>query len=121
MCLFSVAALGATGLGPVFAGWIELDSHLEWRWIQWIHAMLVLFSSINDRSLGDSLDDFSVTGIFLVSVVVFMTETRSAVLLTRLARHLRQKTGDHRYRARAEDERASLRTLIKISCTRPIC
>ena len=50
-----------------------------------------------------------------------MKETRSAVLLTRLAKKLRKETGDSRYRARVEDERASLRTLIYISCTRPLC
>jgi hypothetical protein len=50
-----------------------------------------------------------------------MKETRSAVVLTRIAKKLRKKTGDHRYRARVEDERASLKTLIWISCTRPIC
>lgn len=50
-----------------------------------------------------------------------MKETRSGVLLTRLAKKLRKDTGNHHYRARVEDERASLRTLIYISCTRPIC
>ena len=52
---------------------------------------------------------------------IFMKETRSAVLLTRLAKKLRKETGDARYRARVEDERTSLRTLIYISCTRPLC
>lgn len=50
-----------------------------------------------------------------------MKETRSTILLIRLARKMRKDTGDHRYRARAEDEAASLRTLIYISCTRPLC
>ena len=52
---------------------------------------------------------------------IFMKETRTAVLLTRLAKKLRKETGNPHYRARVEDERASLRTLIYISCTRPIC
>ena len=50
-----------------------------------------------------------------------MQETRSGVLLTRLAKKIRKETGDNRYRARIEDERASLWTLIRISCTRPLC
>lgn len=50
-----------------------------------------------------------------------MKETRSTILLVRLARKMRKETGDHTYRARAEDETASLRTLIFISCTRPLC
>ncbi|TCD71762.1 hypothetical protein EIP91_003105 [Steccherinum ochraceum] len=100
MAVFSVTALGGTGLGPVAAGWIEMNSHLEWRWIQWIHMIL--------------------TGLLALSIPIFMRETRAAVLLTRIARKTRKKTGDHRYRARVEDERASLKTLIYISCTRPI-
>lgn len=56
----------------------------------------------------------------LILIPIVMEETRTSVLLTRLAKKLRKETGDIRYRARAEDERASLKTLIFISCTRPI-
>ncbi len=49
-----------------------------------------------------------------------MKETRSSILLTRLAKKIRKETGDNRYRARVEDERTSLGTLIFISITRPI-
>jgi len=100
MAIFSVAAFSGVGLGPIISGWIEVNPHLEWRWIQWIHLML--------------------SGVFIVVAIVFMKETRSSVLLTRMARKLRKRTGNHRYRARVEDERASLKTLIYISCTRPI-
>lgn len=41
MAFFALAAIGGTGLGPVGAGWIEMDPRLEWRWIQWIHFMCV--------------------------------------------------------------------------------
>lgn len=54
-------------------------------------------------------------------VPLFMKETRSTVLLERLTKKMRKETGDQRYRARVEDERPSLRTLIYISSTRPIC
>ncbi|KAJ3493498.1 hypothetical protein NLJ89_g11005 [Agrocybe chaxingu] len=39
MSIFALAAVGGTGLGPVFAGWIEMDSNLQWKWIQWIQMM----------------------------------------------------------------------------------
>ncbi|KAH9849849.1 MFS general substrate transporter [Lenzites betulinus] len=100
MSLFSVMALIGPGVGCAAAGWIEQDPRLEWRWIQWIHVIW--------------------TGIFVVAVPICMKETRSGVLLTKLAKKLRKDTGNHHYRARVEDERASLRTLIYISCTRPI-
>jgi multidrug resistance protein len=100
MSIYSLAAVGSIGLGPVPAGWIEMNSHLQWRWIQWIHMIL--------------------TGVILILVIVVMKETRSTIILTRLAKKLRIETGNHRYRARAEDEVGSLRTLLYISCTRPL-
>ncbi|KIM88106.1 hypothetical protein PILCRDRAFT_62793 [Piloderma croceum F 1598] len=100
MSIYSLAAVGGTGLGPAVAGWVELNPRLQWRWIQWIHMIL--------------------TGAVLLLVIVLMKETRSTIILTRLARKLRKETGDKRYRARAEDEEGSLSTLILISCTRPV-
>ncbi|TDL23740.1 MFS general substrate transporter [Rickenella mellea] len=100
MSIFAMAAIGATGLGPAGAGWIEMDHKLEWRWIQWIHLI--------------------VTAVYFAIMPFAMKETRSTVLLTRVARKMRRKTGDPRWRARAEDERGSLSHLIYISCTRPL-
>ncbi|PPQ69601.1 hypothetical protein CVT26_001589 [Gymnopilus dilepis] len=100
MSFFAVTAVGGTGLGPAFAGWIEMNPRLGWRWIQWIQMIIC--------------------AAFLVLLPFVMKETRASVLLTRIARKLRRETGDHRYRARVEDERAKLSTLIWISCTRPI-
>ena len=39
MSILAIASVGTTGLGPVFAGYVEMNPHLEWRWIQWIHLM----------------------------------------------------------------------------------
>ncbi|KAK0444803.1 MFS polyamine transporter [Armillaria borealis] len=100
MTFFTAAAIGGTGVGPIMAGWIEMNQRLEWKWIQWIQMMIC--------------------GIYIVLVPLIMKETRSSILLTRLAKKIRKETGDKRYRARVEDERASLRTLIFISITRPI-
>ncbi|KAL0953642.1 hypothetical protein HGRIS_004846 [Hohenbuehelia grisea] len=100
MAIFAFAAVGGTGLGPVYGGWIEMNPHLRWRWIQWIQMIIC--------------------GAFGVFLPFVMKETRSAILLTRLAKKMRKGTGDNRIRARVEDERASLRTLIYISCTRPL-
>ncbi|KAA1468947.1 MFS general substrate transporter [Dentipellis sp. KUC8613] len=100
MAIYSVTALGGTSIGPIAAGWIDADPRLGWRWIQWIHVIA--------------------TGVTLVGVCLIMTETRASVILKRLAKKIRKETGDHRYRAHVEDESASLKTLIYISCTRPI-
>ncbi|KAF8449345.1 major facilitator superfamily domain-containing protein [Boletus edulis BED1] len=100
MALFAIAAIGASGLGPLFAGWIESNNHLGWRWIQWISAI--------------------VSGVYAVFVLLLLTETRADIILTRLARKMRQTKQDSRYRARAEIDKHSVFTLIKISSTRPI-
>ena len=49
-----------------------------------------------------------------------MKETRSSIILIRIAKKLRKTTGDNRYRARVEDELPSLANLIIIACTRPV-
>jgi len=100
MALFVVVAIGGTGLGPAYAGWIELNPHLGWRWIQWIQMII--------------------STLYLVLLPLVLKETRSSVLLKRLAKKLRKETGDIRYRARAEDKSQSLGHMIYISCTRPI-
>ncbi|KAI0039492.1 MFS general substrate transporter, partial [Auriscalpium vulgare] len=100
MSIFAVAAVGSTGLGPVAAGWIQANPHLQWRWIQWLHVI--------------------VTALCLVLLVLFMRETRTSVILTRRTKKLRAETGDDRYRSVAEIELPSLKTLLIISCTRPL-
>ncbi|KAF7371056.1 Drug transporter [Mycena sanguinolenta] len=100
MAIFSVAALSGSGLGPLAAGWIEMNHRLQWRWIQWIQMIIC--------------------GVYSLAVPFVMKETRSSILLMRLAKNLRKETGNPRYRAIIEDQRASLTSLIFISCTRPI-
>ncbi|KAJ7498000.1 MFS polyamine transporter [Mycena galericulata] len=100
MAIFSVAALGGTGVGPVVAGWVEMNPRLAWRWIQWIQMIIC--------------------GVYSIIVPLVMRETRSSILLVRLAKKIRKETGDHRYRARIEDQRPSLISMIIVSCTRPI-
>ena len=50
MSVFTFAVIGSTGLGSVAAGWIEMNPHLGWRWIQWFHLMSVPFSLAFPRS-----------------------------------------------------------------------
>jgi len=44
MALFTLIAIGGTGLAPVYAGWISINPNLEWKWIQWVHMMYVTAS-----------------------------------------------------------------------------
>ncbi|KAH9004583.1 major facilitator superfamily domain-containing protein [Lactarius hatsudake] len=100
MSLFALSAIGGTGLGPVGGAWIEANPHLQWRWIQWFQAIAA--------------------GVVLVAVVLLMRETRTSVVLTSIAKDLRKRTGNEQYMARIELERPSLKSLLIISCTRPL-
>lgn len=63
MALFATGAIFATGWGPFWAGFVENNTKLEWRWIQYIQAIY--------------------TGAILILLTVFLKETRGSVLLTR--------------------------------------
>jgi hypothetical protein len=41
MAVFSMVSMVTTGLGSIISAWLELDPHLQWRWIQRIQAMCV--------------------------------------------------------------------------------
>ncbi|PWN37832.1 MFS general substrate transporter [Meira miltonrushii] len=91
MSLFSVGAIFGTGFGPFWAGFVAGNPKLEWRWIQYIQAIY--------------------TGAIFIILLIFLKETRAI--------RLRKETGDKRFRAKAEEERASIPILIKNSLTRP--
>lgn len=44
MALYTLFAFMGNGVGAIVAGWVEENQRLQWRWIQWIHLMFVLFS-----------------------------------------------------------------------------
>jgi hypothetical protein len=62
----------------------------------------------------------SVQGTYFLLSLLIMEETRSHIILRRIAKKLCKETGDDRYRVRGEETRPKLSTMIKISCTRPI-
>ncbi|KAG2140816.1 MFS general substrate transporter [Suillus cothurnatus] len=100
MSLFTFSSLFSFGLGSAFGGLISASPHLGWRWVQWVHAMF--------------------TGAFVLGVILMMSETRSSIILARIAKDTRKMTGDPRYRSSAEIDKPSMSSLIKTSCTRPL-
>lgn len=100
MAVFSMVSMVTTGLGSIISAWLELDPHLQWRWIQRIQAI--------------------VQGTYFLLSLLIMEETRSQIILRHIAKKIRKETGDDRYRVRGEETRPKLSAMIKISCTRPI-
>jgi MFS family permease len=80
--IFAVAAFAGPLLGPIIGGFIVQSPYLSWRWVDW---MTLIISAL-------------VLGI----VVFFQPETFPPVLLKWKAQHLRELTGDDRYRAEME-------------------
>ncbi|KAF8655044.1 hypothetical protein AX16_003280 [Volvariella volvacea WC 439] len=100
MTVYSVIAFSGNGIGAVMSGWIEMNPRLGWRWVSGIPCIMSF--------------------IYLALVCIFLRETRSSVILTKRAKKIRKETGDDRYRAPAEIEHPSLKTMIWVSCTRPL-
>ncbi|KAN0085674.1 Drug:H+ antiporter-1 family protein [Tylopilus felleus] len=105
MTLFAFASLFGLGLGSVIGGVIQ--SSLGWRWVQWIHI-------ITTTCL------YTFSALFIILVVLVMSETRSSIILIQIARCQRKVTGNSIYKAKAEIDQESLWNLIKTSCTRPL-
>lgn len=126
MVLFTGATLFGTGLGPLVSGFVA--QHLLWRWVFYLQVIT--------------------SGMFITLITIFFKETRGPILLSRKAKVLnkwydkleslgaigmelpgtvtssREKTqAPHpqriRYKVLAEEQRASILQMIKLSLTRP--
>ncbi|KAF8966270.1 major facilitator superfamily domain-containing protein [Flammula alnicola] len=100
MSFYSAIAFAGNGVGAFIGGWTETNPKLGWRWIQWIHVII--------------------GGAYLLVIILVVEETRTSVILGKLAHRLRKTTGDQRYRAYSLDDNKTLRDMIYVSCTRPI-
>ncbi|OAX38745.1 MFS general substrate transporter, partial [Rhizopogon vinicolor AM-OR11-026] len=100
MSTFAFSSIFSLGLGSVFGGLIAASPHLGWRWVQWVHVMFA--------------------GAFVLTVILVFSETRSSIVLARIAKDVRKTTGDPRYQTSAEIDKPNILSLIKTSCTRPL-
>lgn len=93
-------------LGPVsgafFSGFIAepTSAFPSWRWTEWMTLII--------------------SGVIFVLVVLFLPETLSPVLLKWKAKHLRDVTGDDRYRAEVEVRTESFLSRLRHALYRPI-
>ena len=80
--VFANAAFMGPICGPVVGGFIGGSSLVSWRWCEWVTLII--------------------SGLILSFVVFLQPETYAPVLLKWKAAHLREITGDDRYRAEVE-------------------
>ncbi|KAK5110953.1 hypothetical protein LTR62_005491 [Meristemomyces frigidus] len=96
--VFANAAFTGPLLGPVMGGFIV--QHLDWRWVEWITLIA--------------------SGLVLILVFFFQPETYPPILLKWKAKHLRELTGDQRYRAEIEVRQEALTRRLLRALYRPI-
>lgn len=97
--IFAVAAFAGPLLGPVMGGWIVQSPYLSWRWTEWITLII--------------------SGLVLGIVILFQPETFPPILLKWKAKHLRDLTGDQRYKAEIEIRSDTFLQRLGISLYRP--
>lgn len=97
--LFAIPGFGGPILGPIIAAWIGPSPHISWRWTEWVSLIA--------------------GGITLAVVVLTMPETFAPQLLKWKAHHLREATGDGRFRAPAEITEETFWNMIERNLARP--
>jgi len=97
--VFANAAFMGPILGPVVGGFIGESSLVSWRWTEWVTLII--------------------SGLVLALVVFFQPETYAPILLKWKAAHLRELTGDDRYRAEVEIRVESFLHRLRIALYRP--
>jgi MFS family permease len=96
--IFAVAGFIGPVLGPVIGGFIA-ESPVSWRWTEWTTLIM--------------------SGIVLVSFVLFQPETFEPILLKWKAAHIRVLSADTRYRAPVELHQISFITRLWQALCRP--
>jgi len=98
--IFANAAFCGPLLGPVVGGFIaEKGSGVSWRWVEWT---TLIFS-----------------GFVLLLVLLLQPETFPPILLKWKAKHLRDITGDERYKGSIEVREVSFPVRLKRALYRP--
>ena len=97
--IFANAAFVGPVFGPIVGGFVGESSLVSWRWCEWITLII--------------------SGLVLSLVIFFQPETYAPILLKWKATHLRQLTGDDRYKAEIEIREVSFLPRLGTALYRP--
>ncbi|KAE8379074.1 major facilitator superfamily domain-containing protein [Aspergillus bertholletiae] len=95
--LYAITSFGGPIFGPVIASYMGQGT-LSWRWTNWI--MLIM------------------SGLTMGLILLLQPETYGPLLLKWKANHLRQVTGDPRYRSQMDMQKIALAERILSACQR---
>ena len=90
--MYAILSFGGPVLAPVIASFIGQTGVLSWQWTAWI----ILIAS----------------GAIMALIILFQPETYSPLLLKWKGKHLRNATGDNRFRSAMDMEKIPLFTRI---------
>lgn len=97
---FSQAVVGGPTIGPVIGSALTVNSHLGWRWTEYILAIWVFAVAI--------------MGFF------FLPEVYAPYLLKKKAQRLRKETGDSRWHHPHEEVKIDFKSIVTKHFTRPV-
>ena len=97
--VFANAAFMGPVFGPIVGGFVGESSLVSWRWCDWITLII--------------------SGLVLSLVIFLQPETYAPILLKWKASHLRQLTGDDRYKAEIEIRDVSFPKRLGTALYRP--
>ena len=97
--IFANAAFVGPVFGPIVGGFVGESSLVSWRWCEWITLII--------------------SGLVLSLVIFLQPETYAPILLKWKATHLRQLTGDDRYKAEIEIREVSFLPRLGTALYRP--
>lgn len=95
--LYAILSFGGPVLGPVIASYMG-EGTLSWRWTNWIILIL--------------------SGFIFALILLLQPETYGPMLLKWKARHLRNLTGDPRYKSSMDLQKTALLSRISNACIR---
>lgn len=98
MVAYAIAVTGGPTIGPLVGG-VICQSHLGWRWTQYITGILMMFILCLD--------------------ILLLDESFEPVLLTYKAQRLRHETGNWALHAEHEEWDVSIRELTRKYLVRP--
>lgn len=99
VCFVFAATFGGPTLGPVIGGFI-VQSHLGWRWTQWITLIM--------------------SGLFGIFALIVLPETAHPIILKKKAEYFRHETGNWAAHAKAEEVQITTSTMAYNVLLRPL-
>ncbi|KAH6916322.1 multidrug transporter [Coprinopsis sp. MPI-PUGE-AT-0042] len=100
MSIYSSLALAGMGFGTVVGGWVEMNPHLQWRWIQWIFLI--------------------VGAVVAAAFSSIVRETRATFIAKKRAKAASSKQPERYGKPNSSAKNLNLKQLIWVSATRPL-